>query len=558
MRLTPGRSFGPIAYGGSWLALALLPFAPETGLFLRSSSDIKYFGPICYYEGIVSFLLLAPALLLPRILSRAWVIVVGGGMGLATLTVGFYAACFGARWNLTAHAAMMQTNRNQAREFMMNFASPGVLAWMALLAAGFAAGIVVNVRSTPPRGGVRLGVTLLGAAASAYGIGHAIHYGGVVVRRVWLSPTRSITTVEPSYNKFHPVTLLAMSHYNYRATHQFYLKQYRDVARHRQELAGARPIPGAVCPRLIVVVIGESANRLHWSLYGYPKRTTPRLDAEAGELEVFSDVICTWAATIISIRDMLTTTEDAVPSFPLFSQAGYTTHWFSAQFNQGGGDLELNAMVLSCNQRMYLNGVYDENLEPLVARVVAAPGKQMIFAQLFGSHVRYLDRYPTRFNVFHAADDGGPLRSSYDNSILYTDTVLTDLIEMLRKRHESSCLFYVSDHGEDVLDSRPDKYLFRDESLATDPMYEVPCFVWFSPEYRRENAAFVAAVAAARNRKYQNRALYQALLDLARLRHPLYNPRDSLLSPDFVERLRRVGVMGRVYRGAPTPAVYGH
>lgn len=179
----------------------------------------------------------------------------------------------------------------------------------------------------------------------------------------------------------------------------------------------------------------------------------------------------------------------------------------------------------------------------------------MIFAQLFGSHVRYFDRYPARFAVFRAADDGGPLRSSYDNSILYTDTVLANMIEMLRRRHESSCLLYVSDHGEDVLDSRPDKYLFRDETLATDPMYEVPFFVWFSPEYRRENAAFVAEVAAARNRKYQNRALYQSLLDLMRLRHPIYDPRASLFSPDYVERVRRVGVQGRVYRGGPGAAV---
>jgi heptose-I-phosphate ethanolaminephosphotransferase len=532
------------------IGLAALPVVPELGLFVQTRSDLKYFLPICYYEGIVSFLLLIPALLLPRLLARAWVGLAGGAMALATLWVGFYSTRFGARWNLTAHAAAMQTNPGEAKEFLQTFLSGGILAWMALLGAAFAACITINVRASPPRRLALIGWAVLGSAISARGIRNAVHYGGSIIRREVLSPSTSLKFVEASYNKLHPVTLLAMTHFNYLATRDYYLRQYRDVASHREELGGAKPIPGAECPRLIVVVIGESANRLHWSLYGYPKETTPRLEKLAGELDVFSDVISTCAGTLCSIRAMLTTTRDTVPVFTLFSQAGYRTHWLSAQFNQGGNDLELSALVSSCDERVFLNGVYDENLEPLVARAAAQPGRQMIFVNLFGSHVRYLDRYPARFDRFHAADDGGPLRSSYDNSILYTDSVLADMIEALRQRHESACLLYVSDHGEDVLDSRPDRYLFRDETLATDPMYEVPFFVWFSSEYRRGNERFVTDdVASGRGRKVQNRALYQALLDLARLRHPLYDPRESLFSPGYAERVRRVGVEGRVYRG---------
>jgi glucan phosphoethanolaminetransferase (alkaline phosphatase superfamily) len=79
-------------------------------------------------------------------------------------------------------------------------------------------------------------------------------------------------------------------------------------------------------------------------------------------------------------------------------------------------------------------------------------------------------------------------------------------------------------------------------------MYEVPFLVWFSPEYRKGNASFVGGVAAARDRPYQTLELYQSVLDLARLTHPMYDPHMSVFSPDFVERKRRVGVMNRVYR----------
>jgi heptose-I-phosphate ethanolaminephosphotransferase len=46
-------------------------------------------------------------------------------------------------------------------------------------------------------------------------------------------------------------------------------------------------------PRTLVLVIGESTTSRRMSLYGYPRKTTPRLDVlkEKGELFAFSDVI---------------------------------------------------------------------------------------------------------------------------------------------------------------------------------------------------------------------------------------------------------------------------
>jgi len=248
-----------------------------------------------------------------------------------------------------------------------------------------------------------------------------------------------------------------------------------------------------------------------------------------------------------SFNAMLTTTGSAIPVFPLFSQAGYKTHWLSAQYSQGENDVDVAALVQSCDERRFLNGAFDEALLPFVSQAAAEPGKQMIFVNLFGSHVRYRDRYPARFAAFHGDTERDELRATYDNSILYTDHVLAGMIEALRSRHEPACLLYVSDHGEDVYDSRPDEYLFRSDAVATDPMYEVPFFVWLSPEYITGNPDFSLAVAAARTKKYQTYAVYQALLDLARLRHPLYDPKASLFSRDFVEHARRVGVSGRLF-----------
>jgi heptose-I-phosphate ethanolaminephosphotransferase len=543
-----GAAFGPRGYAFSLAGLGALPLAPEVGLLLQSHTDIKAFGPIIYYQFAVSFLVLMPALLLPRHLSRVWVVLVGLALAISTIIVGFYSESIGAHWNLTAHTALMQTNAGEAWGFLQSFSSLGRIAWVGFLGAAFLACVGINLWSAPPRWRSRLGAAAVGLLLCAHGIRNAVKYGGVPFHNVAVSGSQPLRVIEIGINSLHPLTLLAGTHYNYLATHQYYLQQYDQSNGRFDQLKGAKTLPGCVSPRVVVVVIGESANRLHWSLFGYPKPTTPRLQALSHELFLFPDVVSSCAATLCSIRGMLVTRGESLPAFNMFSGAGYSTHWLSAQYNQGTNDIEMVGLVGSCGERIFLSGAYDGNLVPLMAGAAAKPGRHMIFLNLFGSHIRYSDRYPASEAVFQGASEAEKLRATYDNSIHYTDRVITDLIETLRKRHESSCLLYVSDHGEDVYDSRPDKYLFRDESIATDPMYEVPFFVWFSPEYIRDNQEFVEHdVAAATGRKYQNRALYNGLLDLARLEHPLYEARLDLFSPQFVEGERRVGAAGRLY-----------
>ena len=544
--------FGACGFALSLLGLALLPLVPEIWLFFRNHEDLKFFAPIAYYECIVSFLLWIPALFLPRFWSQLWVIVVGSLSALATLIVGFHAVSIGARWDVIAHAALLQTSPGEAAGYLHSFVSAGALLWAVALCAGFAVCIAINLRSLPPSRRIAGAGVFLGLLISAYGLHNAIRYGGWLFRTVPVSGGGMVRIIDISINRFHPVTLLAMTHYNYRVTHAYYLQAFHHAQSYLGQLQGAKSVPGAVSPRIVVVVVGESASRRHWSLYGYSRATTPRLEKLGAELLVFRDVISSSTGTLAELRSMWCTEVASLPVFPLFSAAGYTTHWFSAQYSQGVNDVESAALVQFCDQRLFLNGTYDENLLPLVQQAVATPGRQVIFVNLFGSHVRYEDRYPKSFAVFHGEGEKGQRLASYDNSIRYTDHVLAEMIELLRQRSESSCLLYLSDHSEDVYDSRPDQYLFRSDSVATDPMYEIPFVVWFSPQYRQTNADFVRLVAAARTKKYQTRALYQSVIDLARLTHPIYDPRLSLFSPDYVERERRVGVMGRIY-GSPLP-----
>ncbi len=99
-----------------------------------------------------------------------------------------------------------------------------------------------------------------------------------------------------------------------------------------------------------MVVVGESANRRHRSLYGYARLTTPHLQKISNELCVFTDVThSTCVSTCSSIRGMLTTPGESVPVFHLRPKFVDKTHWISAQSGQGLFDPEMPALVDSCD-----------------------------------------------------------------------------------------------------------------------------------------------------------------------------------------------------------------
>lgn len=96
---TPMRH-GNAIYGArvfflSGLGLLVLPLLPEVVLQLTASSDLKLAAPILYYEAIVSFLVLSPALLLPGIWGRGWVNVTVLPLALTSIIVGFHALRLG-------------------------------------------------------------------------------------------------------------------------------------------------------------------------------------------------------------------------------------------------------------------------------------------------------------------------------------------------------------------------------------------------------------------------------------------------------------------------------
>jgi lipid A ethanolaminephosphotransferase len=92
-----------------------------------------------------------------------------------------------------------------------------------------------------------------------------------------------------------------------------------------------------------------------------------------------------------------------------------------------------------------------------------ASGKRLIVLHLGGgSHgPKYADRYPPEFQRFkpmcHDADvvsrcTPDEVYAAYDNSILYVDHVLGQVIQGLDGSHVPYVLIYLSDHGESLME----------------------------------------------------------------------------------------------------------
>lgn len=118
-----------------------------------------------------------------------------------------------------------------------------------------------------------------------------------------------------------------------------------------------------------------------------------------------------------------------------------------------------------------------------------------------GSHLTYALRYPPEFGVFSSTDDipTKPWRTesekqyvnTYDNSIRYTDHIVSSVINAVKRKGGDAFVVYFSDHGQEVYDTRPVR-----GQIANDPskhMLDIPFLCWFSPEYQRRNRRVHAA-----------------------------------------------------------------
>ena len=324
-----------------------------------------------------------------------------------------------------------------------------------------------------------------------------------------------------------------------------------------------------------ILVIGESSRRDSWSVYGYSRPTTPYLESIKSQVVFFTDAISDANATVYAVPMVLSGIGPEAFTFSAFhgnlldlgKEAGYFSVWLA---NQDPGPSSLVGVAADASTYTYQpkKATYfiyppDEVLLPALDRQITHKGTSLFIGMhVYGSHAPYLNRYPRAFAHFETTqqgaaahlDDGGAqnaLIDSYDDSILYTDWFLGQVIQRARKLDVPVTVTYLSDHGEDLqqLDG-------RSGHGATDyspHAFEIPAFIWMNSAYRSAHPDKVAALIANASREVRSHDFFYSLADLMGIRWPDYSPQRSFASTDFVPDTADRHIAGGGLVSRPTP-----
>ena len=304
-------------------------------------------------------------------------------------------------------------------------------------------------------------------------------------------------------------------------------------------------------PRVVMLVIGESARASNWQLGGYPRATNPKLVAR-GDVIWLPNYVANAVATALSVPLMVTrkpTEKGGDAGWPersivsAFAEAGYQTAWISNQATAGMHDVLIASYAQEAQTVRFINlanhesqGAYDIQLLPEVEKQLnTGAARQFIVVHLMGSHYVYAERYPANEDYFGAAANDSNWLNSYDNSIRHTDRVLAELIALLARTGKPATLMYASDHGE-LLPSltcnlRWHGYGAKENIFAS-------ALLWLSPH--TENAPYARAARINAAKPTSSKDLFDSLAIAGGLTFAGQAPQNSWLSDRYAVRGRAV------------------
>ena len=296
-----------------------------------------------------------------------------------------------------------------------------------------------------------------------------------------------------------------------------------------------------------VYIIGEASRAMNWQLYGYGRETNPLLSG-VGDLVVFRDVLTQSNTTHKSVPLILSSVatgeheelyrRKGLPA--LFNEAGFDTWFISNQSRQGA---MIDHLAHDAKHLIYIRSPrHDTQLLDEMRKAIEKSTSRKLFFILhcYGSHFSYHQRYPREFAYFQPDNDVAiakqhrpMLVNAYDNSVRYTDYVLSRIIDYLGSlENTSSALLYCADHGEDLIDDHRERFLHASPTTTAYQLY-VASLAWFSESYRERFPEKVAAAEANATAPATTHALFHTMADMASIRGRFLTTKVSLVSPDF-------------------------
>ncbi|UVC30996.1 phosphoethanolamine transferase EptA [Pantoea sp. SOD02] len=328
---------------------------------------------------------------------------------------------------------------------------------------------------------------------------------------------------------------------------QRYLQGSQELVKIGEDAHKGPLIFAATKKTLVVLVVGETARAENFSLGGYARDTNPELKKQ--QVIYYPNATSCGTETAISVPCMFSNMprvhydanlahhQEGV--LDILAHAGVSVLW---RENDGGckgacdrvphTDMTQWKLPQYCHDGFCQDDVLLHRLDNYVDSL---HNDGIIVLHQMGSHgPAYYQRYPAEFRRFTPTCDSKQIQdcdhqalvNTYDNSLLYTDAMLSRTIDKLKGLSDrfNVALVYLSDHGESLgergmyLHGAP--YMF-----APSQQTHIPLLMWMSPGYAAANHINEACLRQqAADAKVSQDNLFHTLLGMFNIQTQQYQP----------------------------------
>ncbi len=309
-------------------------------------------------------------------------------------------------------------------------------------------------------------------------------------------------------------------------------------------------------PKLMVLVVGETARAESFALNGYARNTNPELSKLA--VINFNQVSSCGTATAVSVPCMFSgmsreTYDEQLAShreglLDIVQRAGYQVTWIDNNSGcKGACDRVQKYQIPAQLKQKWCDAggeCFDEILVDSLKDYLAHldknnPQPQLIVLHQMGSHgPAYFKRSKAPYQPFQPTCNSNAiqgcsteeLKNSYDNSIVYTDHVLAQIIETLKQQTQYQTGFwYLSDHGEST--GEHGLYLHgAPYSMAPTQQTHVPMLMWFSDAWKQQNTQQVSCLKGQTEQARSQDHLFPSLLSLLDIKTQVTEDKNDMLA----------------------------
>ena len=312
---------------------------------------------------------------------------------------------------------------------------------------------------------------------------------------------------------------------------------------------------------VLIFILGETARAANFSLNGYERDTNPLLAKQ--DIVYFKETTSCGTATALSVPCMFsymtrsnfdsTDAQYTQNLIDLLQTGGYDVVWVD---NDDGcknvcDRVEKTEYTVKTNNPKYCNGQYCLDgvlLESLETALKNVKKDTVIVLHMMGSHgPTYFRRYPDEFKKFTPTCDTADIQNcttqqivnTYDNTILYTDYVVSSAIDILKKfPHFEGGLIYVSDHGESLGENNI--YLHgMPYTIAPKEQIEVPMVLFMNENMKRfDFVDYDCMKKVAQTTMHSHDNLFHSILGLLEINTKEYDQNLDLFRACRTKKLR--------------------